>query len=409
MYKLLLGVLLGSALVGCGSDEPAGAAMDLDVTLPDSPLTRLQSVSLLRAGGAFTLAGYDGTQVHWARLSEDGTLAPQASFTLAKPAAGPIFAATMKTIPGDQLIAISVANSTTIPGGLDLVATPHTVGQAAPGTPVVLASMPAGTEPATVQVAAGAATSGNLGYVAWGIAVPGIAVSYLFLSADAVPTAAPSTFLGGAVAADVPEWDCLAPQGAYDGLSFSVVTRDRNDQPTVFQTVEVTEDGQTNFMSYPLTAAVVDCHIVGAPANAGSYFMALEGSQNGSTAIDFATFYPKLDQAGGNVTTHHPVLPSALFGDPMNMPTPAWVGAAGGDVSIGLARKAGPQVRRYTYNGVPRGSPLMLRSANGQSGPVAAWSGKDGVYVTYADTVTSGSESGIKRYFMRVVSPATLP
>jgi hypothetical protein len=31
------------------------------------------------------------------------------------------------------------------------------------------------------------------------------------------------------------------------------------------------------------------------------------------------------------------------------------------------------------------------------------------VYVTYADTVSSGGQSSIKRYFMRVVSPVTLP
>jgi hypothetical protein len=409
MYKLLLGVLVGSALVGCGSDAPAGAAIDLDVTLPDSPLTRLSNVSLIRAGGGFTLAGYDGIQVHWARLSEDGTLAPQASFNLATPVAGPFFAATMKTTPGDQLIAISVASSVTTPGGLDVIATPHTAGQAAPGASVVLASLPTGTNPATVQVAAGAATSGNLGYVAWGIRVAGIPVSYLVLPADAVTTATPSTFLGGAVAADVPQWDCLSPQGADGGFSFGVVTRDSSDQATVFQTAEIAEDGQTDFMTYPLTAAVVDCHIVGAPTSSGAYFMALEGSQSGSTAIDFATFYPKPDQAGGNVTTHHPVLPSALFGDPMNMPTPAWVSSAGGDVIIGLTRRAGPQVVRYTYNGVPHGSSLTLRSANGQSGPVASWTGTDGVYVTYADTVSSGGQSSIKRYFMRVVSPVTLP
>jgi hypothetical protein len=91
------------------------------------------------------------------------------------------------------------------------------------------------------------------------------------------------------------------------------------------------------------------------------------------------------------------------------MPHPAWASpAGGGDISIGLARAAGPQVVRYTYNAIPHGSPLTLRSEKGQTGPVASWVGPDAVYVTYTDQAKTSSPS-VKRYFMRLESPATLP
>ena len=91
------------------------------------------------------------------------------------------------------------------------------------------------------------------------------------------------------------------------------------------------------------------------------------------------------------------------------MPRPAWVTSAGGDVVIGLARKSGPQVFRYTYNAIPHGSTLTLRSGNGDSGPVAAWVGDDAAYITYTDSVKSNGTTSVRRYFMRIESPASLP
>ncbi|HEX7500852.1 MAG TPA: hypothetical protein VF524_11205, partial [Polyangia bacterium] len=102
-----LGVLCVVALLGCSSDSPPGATAALDVTLPNSALTRMPNLSLIRTGDSFTLAGYDGTQVLWGRLSLDGkTLTEQVGFALAQPLVGPVFAATTKTTPGDQLVAI---------------------------------------------------------------------------------------------------------------------------------------------------------------------------------------------------------------------------------------------------------------------------------------------------------------
>jgi hypothetical protein len=412
MIKIDSGVVLAALLVGCGSDAPPGASVAVDKTLPsDSLLAQVQNVSLIRAGDGFTLAGYDNGQVRWGRLALDGTLTQETSFAMAQPAVGPVFAATKKTTPGDQLVTLAFVNSATVSQGYDLTATVQTVGAAAPAAPVALATLPAGTDPRTVQLAAGAAASGNIGYVAWGIRVTGIPISYLLLPADANTAVTPSTFLGEPIPADVPAWDCLAPQGRSTGFSFGAVTPNPSFVTSDFRTVEVDESGLAILMTYQLTVQITNCRIVGAPTPAGNYFMAFQGALNGTTAIDFATYYPPLDPKSGTgtVTTQPSVLPSALFGGPLSMPRPAWVSSAGGDVVIGLERKSGPEVVRFTYNAVPHGSTLKLRSVNGNAGPVAAWVGDDAVYATYTDQVKSGSTTATNRYFMRIDSPASLP
>jgi hypothetical protein len=411
MMKIRSGVWLALLVAGCGSDAPPGASAALDREVTDSPLARVQNASLIRAGDGFILAGYDNGVVRWGRLALDGSLTQEASFTPAQPpVVGPVFAVTKKATPGDQLVALAFVGSATVSEGFDLTATVQT-GTAVPASPVVLATLPGGTDPTTIQLAAGAAASGNVGWVAWGVHyVPGgtrgIPISYLTLPADAVTTATPSSFLGSPSAADAPDWDCLAAQGRSTGFSFGAVTPNPNFITSDFNTVEVAENGDTVMMTYQLTVEVADCEIVGAPTPAGSYFMGFQGVQNGALAIDFATYYPPIDPSqDGTVTTQHPVLPAAQFGGPIDMPKPAWASSAGGDIVIGLSRKSGPEVVRYTYNAVPHGSTLKLRSVNGNAGPVAAWVGDDAVYVTYADQL----KSGIKRYFMRIDSPAALP
>jgi hypothetical protein len=419
MNKLLAVALLSFVLPACSSDSPPGAAVAKDVTLTDSPLARLENVSLLRAGDGFVLAGYDAGFVHWARLSLDGEVVPPgvASFALAQPAVGPVFAATRKSSPGDQLVALALVRNAG--NGYDLVATVHTFGAPAPAAPFVLSTedwFPPGTDPSLVSLIAGSAASGNVGYVAWGIRANHLPIFYLLLPADAQTTAKPATFLDANPRANVPPWDCLAPQSRPTGLSFgATVTPGAEGIGTDFQTVEIDESGNPATMTYPLMASVINCHIVGAPAAAdGSYFIALQGSKDGTSAVDFATYYPRpaVDggvSEGGDVNTRHPALPAAQYGDPMSLPYPAWVTSAGRDVVIGLVRKSGPEVARFTYNNIPQGSTLRLRSVNGQAGPVAAWVGEDAVFITYSDLVKSGGATLAKRYFMRIVSPAILP
>ena len=411
MLKISSGVLLAFVLVGCGSDPPPGATATIDKTLPDSPLSGLAKVSLIRAGDSFTLAGYDSTsgKVRWGRLALDGTLSQEASFAMAQPVIGPVFAATKKTSPGDQLVALAMVNSSTLSGGYDLTATVQTIGDVLPAAPIVLVTLPAVSDTTLLQLAAGAAASGNLGYVAWGVRMQGIPISYLMLPADAITAAAPSKMLDDSVPANVPAWDCLAPQSTPNGIVFSAVTPNTAFGTSDFRTAEIDENGVANFLTYQLTATVTSCHIVGSPTPTGSYFMAFQGTENGSSGIYFATYYPPAPPAVDGIVKTYSVLPSVLFGAPLNMPRPAWVTSAGGDVVIGLERKAGPQVFRWTYNAIGHGSALTMRSVNGNTGPVSAWVGFDASYVTYTDQVSSAGTTAIKRYFMRVDSPASLP
>jgi hypothetical protein len=183
-----------------------------------------------------------------------------------------------------------------------------------------------------------------------------------------------------------------------------VAPDDKDPSTSDFDTIEIDEaSGGVTSMLYQFQVTVASCQVVSSPGPEGTYVMALQTSN----AIDFAMYYPPVVPGNaGNVTTQNPVLSASTFGDPLSMPHPAWASpAAGGDISFGLAHTAGIQVFRFTYNGIPHGSPLTLRSEKGQTGPVASWVGPDVVYVTYADQTKSGTPA-VKRYFMRIESPA---
>jgi hypothetical protein len=416
MIRTYVGIFSVLGLLACSSDAPPGASTAKDVNLTDSPLARLSKVSLLRAGSSFTLAGYDSETglVRWGRLTVDGVLSEQAPFALPATLVGPapVFAATKRTTPGDQLVAIALTTSTTA-AAYDLVAVVETVDALAPAAPVVLATLKAGTDPSTVQLAAGAATSGNLGFVAWGTRVAGADVQFLVLPAEAVTSSAPGAFFNVAPAA-IPSWDCLQTTNGSTGLGFSVVTPGSGAaQTSDFQAMEIKESGDPSVMVYPLSQAVANCRIVAAPGPNDSYVMVFDTSRG----IDAALYSPpaksSLDSGAsgsGYVTPIDPLMANATFGGPLDKPIPAWVSSPGGDISIGLQRNGAPQVVRFTYDGAPHGSALTLRSEHGQTGPIASWVGTDSVYVTYTDAAKGAdAATTTKRYFMRIDSPATLP
>jgi hypothetical protein len=408
MKKICMGAFIALALVGCGSDSPPGATVAMDVTLPDSPLVAMQKVALLRAGDSFTLAGYENGQVRWGRLSLAGLLTQEANFALAQPVVGPVFAATKKTTPGDQLIAIAVTKSTTTTAAYDLTAIVQTLGNTTAAAPIVLATFPVGTDPTSIQLTAGAATSGNVGFIAWGTRVLGITPTYLLLPADAITAAAPSKLFDDSIPSQVPNWDCLTTLNGTTGLGFGVVTPDESlDNSSNLHTIEIDEAGGNAIMTYQFIVGIANCQVFTSPASGGAYFMAFETN----SSIDFATYYPSIDPTlSGTVTTYDPVLPSSLYGGPLKMPHPAWVSPAGKDISIGLMRESGPEVVRFSYNAIPRGSNLSLRSVSGKAGPVVSWVGPNGVYITYTDKVTGTTGANLtKRYFMKVESPAELP
>jgi len=413
MKKIGTAALLAFALFGCSSDAPPGAIISQETTLPQSSLlASLADVSLIRAGDSFTLAGYDKGQVRWGRLSPAGDLTNETSFALPQPMLakpGPVFAVTQKNSPGDQLIAISITDSTTDPGGYDLIAVAHTVGDKSAGAPVVLATLSDVTDPETVQLAAGAATSGKIGFVAWGIHAENlhIPVNFFLLPAGAAASGNPVRALDDVPTTRIPFWDCLRTTEGPTGLGFSVVVPDALPSKSRWRTIEIEESGNTRDMTYPLDAQVTSCQIVGSLTSTGAYLIAFQAGN----AIDIASYRPLLSDAGenGNVTTYKSVLPSAKFGGPLNLPKVVWTGPAGNDFTIGVERPSGPQVFRFTYDAAPHGATLTLRSANGRAGPVAAWVGPDAVYATYTDQVSQSGTTTTWRYFVKIESPENLP
>jgi hypothetical protein len=399
-------VALGS--LACSSEGPPNARVAQELTFADSALVRMEDVSLIAAGGGFTMAGYQDGQVRWARLSRDGVLGQETGFAIAPPVLPPSFAVTKKTVAADQLVTLVLYPSPTIAGGYDLQAIVQDLGAPAPAVPVVLASLPAGTDKTKVRITAGSAKSGNLGFVAWGIQVQGFPIRYLLLGPGAAPLGEVGTAFDSRTSANPSTWDCLAATNGPSGLGFSIVGPDyQYSDLTDWVTTEMDDTGAvTGEMLYGIPAQVSDCHIMGSPTPTGGYDLAFEGSPGVGT-----TFYypPPAGSDRGSLTTHSIVLSAASFGDPMQVPHLAWVAPAGNDITIGLQRTSGPYVVRFTFQAVPRGSSLVLRSANGKTGPVAAWTGPDYTYVTYTDQVAGEAGApNVVRYFVKVDAPAQL-
>jgi hypothetical protein len=398
-----LWVLAVPGLLACSSDQPPAARIARQVTLPASPLARMQNVSMLAAGDAFTLAGYEDGQVRWARVSRDGVLADESGFALDVPVLGPYFAATQKAAPADQVVAVVLRPSSTVPDGYDLVAVAQTLGAAKAAAPVVLDTLLPETDTATVQIAAGAALSGNLGVVAWG--TQGGPLRYQLLGADAAPTSStPRTIFGD----DPPAWDCLAPIIGPTGMGFGVVTpTPEYPQYSDWTTIDIDAAGGLSPMAYGFSTEVTECGVVGSPTSTGGYDIAFRNV----SGIGIAFYYPPpRDSEAGSVMTYPMAVPAAKFGSPARVPSQVWAAPAGNDITVGLASSSGVQVFRFTYQGVPHGSTFTLRSTSGKIGPVASWVDPDLTYVTYADLVLGdGGTFGVRRYFAAVEAPALLP
>lgn len=407
IFGLWASVAIG--LVACSSDEPPNARIVQELTLSDSALVRIPDVSLMAAGDGFTMAGYQDGQVRWARLSGDGVLSQETGFALSPPALGPFFAVAKKAAPADQLIAIGLYPSTTVSTGFDLQAVVQDLGAATAAAPVVLASLPPGTDKSKVRIAAGAGKAGNLGFVVWGIQVQGYPIRYLTLGPNAAPTGDPATAFGNWTSAGPSAWDCLAQTSGPSGLGFSILAPNAQYRDvTDWVTNDLDEAGvSTGEMPFNLPTQVAGCHIMGAPTATGGYDIAFENTPG----IGAAFYYPPPPgSTRGNLNTHPIVLSAASFGDPMQVPHVAWVAPAGNDISIGLARTSGPYLVRFTYQAVPRGSSLVLRSASGKTGPVSAWTGSDYTFVTYTDQVSgSGGVTSLVRYFVKVDAAVQLP
>lgn len=394
-------------LLACSSDAPPGASIVAQRTLPDSQLVGMQKVSLIGAGSGFTMAGYENGQVRWARLSLDGDLTQESGFSLPTPELGPYFAVTSKSAPADQLIVIALYQSGTASAGYDLRAIVQDLGAAQDvvSSSTVLATLATGTDKSKVGIAAGSARSGNRAFVAWGIQVPKIPVQYVLLGADATPSGAPASSFDDRTALDPPPWSCLAATNDASGLGFGIIGTDLVESAyTDYVTADMDDTGaMVGEMTYGFDArgGVTNCGLAGAPGPNGSYLMAFDDEPG----IGAAFYYPPASATGDGTIMPYPILISAnSFGDPSHTPHVAWVAPAGNDMLLGLDRSAGPYVVRYTFQGIPHGGALALRSVNGQTGPLAASVASDYTYVTYTDTTVTG----VARYFVKIGAAAQL-
>ncbi|MGD0838696.1 MAG: hypothetical protein ABSB49_18825 [Polyangia bacterium] len=381
-------VFLG--LTACGSSAPPAAAIAAQVSFPDSDLVRMPNLSLIEAGNAVTLAGYQAPaagsangQIRWGRASFAGALTVATGFELSPPVLGPAFAVVESASPADQLVTLAMVASATVAGGYTLEAIVQDLSAPAPGSPVVLAALPAGTVQANLRMTAGAAKTGTLGFVAWGV-TGSSAVQYLVLGPGATVVAQGTAFdqwAGG------PAWDCLAPTNGPSGLGMSVVAPDLTLLgSTDWVTSELDGSGApTGEMEYSFPQAVSGCSITGSPTAVGGYDIAFADPPG----IGGVFYYPPPSGATSGSDWPFPLLMSAnSFHDLRDLPEVAFAAPAGSDMLIGLARASGPYLVRFTDEGVPHGSALPLPSSSGNTGPVASWVGPDYIYVTYTDQVS---------------------
>jgi hypothetical protein len=393
-------------LLACSSQQSPGARIALDVSLPESPLTGMRNVSLLAAGDGFILAGFEDDKVRWARASRAGVLSSETPFTLdSAPVLGPYFAATQKAAPADQLIVIGLYQKTPASAGYELRAIAQDLGSGAKGATEVYDTFAADTDTTAVQIAAGTALSGSVGFMAWATKGEGTPIKYRLLGADAALRFKGTVF-------DVPDpsqqpaWDCLAATPGPTGMGFSVTTPDPTcSECSSWHTFDLDPSGAPAEAEYGLSAQVTDCGIVGSPTPTGGYDMAFRNIPG----IGIAFYYPPADADLGVVMPYSMAIPAAKFGSPAMVPRPVWATAAGNDITVGLANSSAVQVMRFSYQSLPRGSSLVLPSASGNIGPAAAWVGSDSVYVTYADFTGSGATASVKRHFTVVEAPAELP
>jgi len=358
------------------------------------------------------MAGYENGQVRWARVSLAGAVANETGFDLPAPLAGPYFAATMKATPGDQLIVLVVNNSTTSPGSYDLSAIVQNLGSAVAAAPVVLYTFTPPTDVSAIQIAAGAAATGNVGFVAWSVQAQWTTVKYLMLPADAITAAAPTEY---SVRYSDPAWVCLRALTGTTGMGFSLVT----PVPGLasWETAELTEAGAISpgsDIAFQLRGNIRDCRIMGSPTSKGGYDIAFQETAD----IALATYFLSSNPGADSPVFTNRAISNADYPDSLSVPQPAWVSPAGNDVSLGLMRTAGPQVVRFSYTADRHGSVLDLPSVNGNTGPVASWVAPsdgisaDAVYVTYTDTLAASGTAttpSVKRYFLKIESPLVLP
>jgi hypothetical protein len=411
--------------MGCGSDPPPCALIGGQYPLVETALALTKEAVLLRAGDGFVLAGLNGPNVHWGRLSNTGEIQQETEFALPEQPAtttgslplGPVFAVISKTTSSVQLVtAVGVLKAGTT-DRYEIHAYIHDL--AAPAAPVMLTigELAAASSSGTIRLAAGNSPSGTGGaLVLWGVEGQRAPISFQMIGADGALVGQVQKLLDDPDPNNIPRWSCVNTTQNGSNLAITLVEAPNSGHPqrSAWRRFVINDDSSIGeSAAFELTPDVSDCRLVSMPTSVGHLVAWQNNSNHGGTY--FANMTPPPPDAGpeayDNVVTKK-ALASELYGGYASMPRLAWVAPAEYDVTIGLAQTRGPEVVRYDLFGDPRGRALYLPSVSGHTGPVSAWADLDAVYVTYLDMARASTAgvpvpAGSKRLLVKV-QPAVL-
>jgi hypothetical protein len=395
--------LVGLALVaGCKDTSPPGCRIAQSTSLPASPLTLTQNVTLQRAGAGLALVGLEGDEVRWAPLAPDGALGTESKLTLplrqARP--GVAFATTTKSAPGDQLVVAYVAPKAGAANQLQIMAITQMAGGAA-GAPVALVDLPPGVDPNIVRLAMGPSQTGQRALLTWNFDGQDAPPSFLILAPDAQPMGMPAAI----TSERLPHGTCLSVVSSRSDFAISV-TQNGEGTAASWRAFELYDDGRHGTNIQMIVAHVVLGCMSAAPTPRG-YVLAYQNNDG--------TYFADFNVVTG--TLNEDIVAGVLqFGGAARQPSVGCISPMGSEYSLLFDRSTGPEVWRFDAFGTPQGSSLFLPSSAGQVGLVSALPGKDAFLATYLDqgrggsmVVTDGSSMGNSRYLIRVDCPMAAP
>jgi hypothetical protein len=383
-------------IAACGDDPAPGCKIAAQTALGASALTATAQARMDRVEPAFVLIGHDeaGAQLRFAAMTEAGVLAAATTLPVPAHVAGPWYAVTAKTAPGDQLVAVYGVSDPTgavalwitavQAGGAPLAPRPLLDGD---GVAVTLPAVPSAKGP---QVAIGTSPSGKRAVLTW----------------SAAPTGAPRLLLLGPDAASIKpthtleasrDFTCLAVTRGRQQFGISRVVAagpEANDHPAWLQ-AELDDDGRVwEVLNYEVFTKEMGCPAI-APREKG-YTFAWQ-NRNGTYFADVE------NTPGGLAYTSNIAKGAVRFGGPDQQPPLACAASAGADFSLTYDATA-PFVERFSRFGIQQGGPLGLPGGH-KVGPVSAWSTGSTTYLTFLDQV---GQSGVRR-LLRVECAAASP
>ncbi len=371
-WRLPVGLALATGLVaaGCQNSSPPGCRIAQQSDLVKTELTQLPDLRLDRIGDDFALLGLDKEQIRWAKLRADGLLGTESVLKLPGRLAslGPWFALVGKNAPGDQLVAVYAVPKAGATDQVEIDAVTQDTG-AAVSAPKRLFDLPAGADIKAFRMTMASSRSGMHAVIAWGFAKQTGGLQSQIVRADAsMPNSAQALMV-------MAPWDCLAMAPGKSDLTVSLL--EGGDSSPTWRATEFKVDGSIGLsLRLVLNSKQAGCPTVSPTAK--GYGVAWQ--------TEDGTFFTEYDLEA-NAASPKLVVGAVYFGGAQAQPRVACVASMAKDFTLTFDRPAGPQVWRINIFGSVHGDKLMLPSAEGKVGPVAAWPVTNAFYATYLDQV----------------------